>query len=265
MKQWIKRFLNLVGIEILSSSTFQASLKHSLTNFNELLRYQQVVRLLHANSLCMSDDLFNAINNSKSQFGQDIFAICQAKFKRGGYFVEFGAADGVEYSNTFVLEREFGWTGILAEPARGWMPKLIQNRKCEIESLCVWRESGKTIEFNETEDAVFSTMNEYSKSDQHSKLRTSGRRYSVETISLDDMLDKHGAPACIDFVSIDTEGSEYEILQNFNFQRYRFNAITIEHNFRDSRELIYALLTKNGYRRVHANISQVDDWYIGGG
>ena len=49
---------------------------------------------------------------------QDILVAVLARFKRNGYFVEFGATDGVYLSNTFLLEQQLGWTGILAEPAR---------------------------------------------------------------------------------------------------------------------------------------------------
>jgi hypothetical protein len=56
---------------------------------------------------------------AKSQLGQDIFALDFADFKIGGTFLEIGAADGVTLSNTYLLEKRFGWTGVLCEPARG--------------------------------------------------------------------------------------------------------------------------------------------------
>jgi hypothetical protein len=88
--------------------------------------------------------------------------------------------------------------------------------------------------------------------------------YTVETISLTDLLDQRGAPTEIDYFSIDTEGSELEILEAFDFSRWRFNAITVEHNYVSaSRNAIYDILTANGYTRVCTELAQWDDWYVG--
>ena len=57
---------------------------------------------------------------SRAQLKQDIFVLLETGFKRDGYFVEFGATNGVDLSNSWLLEKAFGWTGILAEPARIW-------------------------------------------------------------------------------------------------------------------------------------------------
>ena len=89
-----------------------------------------------------------------------------------------------------------------------------------------------------------------------------GDIFNVKTISLYDLLEKYNAPKYIDYLSIDTEGSEYEILKNFDFEKYVFKIITCEHNHTDMREKIYTLLTNNGYVRKYENLSQWDDWYV---
>jgi hypothetical protein len=77
-----------------------------------------------------------------------------------------------------------------------------------------------------------------------------------------DLLISYDAPSKIDYLSIDTEGSEYEILSKFDFNRYQFRIITCEHNMNDSREKIYKLLSSKGYSRVCTELSKCDDWYI---
>lgn len=72
------------------------------------------------------------IKKSRSQLRQDLFVLFQTKFKKNGYFVEFGATDGIELSNSFLLEKEYGWKGILAEPALKWHEDLIKNRTAHI-------------------------------------------------------------------------------------------------------------------------------------
>jgi hypothetical protein len=73
------------------------------------------------------------------------------------------------------------------------------------------------------------------------------KKYFVDTISLIDPLSEYGAPHEIDYLSIDTEGSEYEILEAFDFEKFHIKIITCEHNYTTNRENIYSLLAKNGY------------------
>lgn len=206
--------------------------------------------------------IFSVLKKSKAQLRQDIFALAENKFKKGGFFVEFGACDGVYLSNTFLLEDEFGWSGILAEPARVWHEALAENRHCCIEKRCVWRVSGETIRFNEVDEGGLSTIDEFSSEDSHRENRKAGQIYEVESISLMDMLDQYNAPRQIDYLSIDTEGSEFDILDAFDFNKYRFNVITCEHNFTSRRNEIQELLERNGYTRKYESLSLFDDWYI---
>ena len=201
-------------------------------------------------------------SKSASQLQQEIFALVFNDFKRGGFFVEFGATNGMELSNTFLLEKEFGWSGILAEPCRNWYPALIQNRNCIIDHRCVWVETGQKLLFNETLGPQISTIDTFSNVDFHGEGRKNGKKYEVNTISLVDLLSEHSAPSKIDYLSIDTEGSEFEILQAFPFGKYTFNTITCEHNFSPFRGQINSLLLDNGYRRVLQEFSEFDDWYV---
>lgn len=199
---------------------------------------------------------------SKSQIFQDLFVLFQTGEKRGGYFVEFGAGDGLFLSNTHLLEKQFGWSGILAEPARAWHPRLQQTRGCSIDHRCVWDRSGERLEFNETAEPEYSTVVQYSASDRHSAKREKGHRYLVETVSLIDLLQRNKAPRLIDYLSIDTEGSELEILKAFDFDRYDVRLISVEHNYTGIRLDICRLLQSQGFTRKFETVSQWDDWYV---
>jgi FkbM family methyltransferase len=199
---------------------------------------------------------------TKSQLSQDVFVLSETGFKRGGYFIEFGATNGVKFSNTHLLEKEFGWTGIVAEPARVWQEDLSSNRNCHIEFDCVWSKTGEALEFNEVDAAELSTIDSFSGSDEHAKTREVGNKYSVTTVSLVDMLKRYDAPKEIDYLSIDTEGSEYEILSAFDFDTYRIKIITCEHNYTPMRSKINELLTSKGYIQKYPYLSLLDDWYV---
>ena len=109
---------------------------------------------------------------------------------------------------------------------------------------------------------LLSTIERFSSSDHHRNLRKNGESYLVETLSLNDFLIKYNAPNVVDYLSIDTEGSEYAILENFNFNKYKFRVITVEHNYTKNRQKIFDLLTNNGYLRKYEELSMFDDWYV---
>jgi FkbM family methyltransferase len=199
---------------------------------------------------------------SHAQLFQDIFVLRELDDKRDGFFVEFGATNGVTLSNTCLLERDFGWKGILAEPARAWHDQLRKNRSAAIETRCVTGVSGQTVTFNEAEWLEVSTIDKWSNSDHHAAERAKGTRYQTETISLDDLLDANDAPAEFDYLSVDTEGSELEILSAFNFDRHRPKIVTVEHNYTPQRKALFDLLTSKGYRRKLERFSLFDDWYV---
>jgi FkbM family methyltransferase len=199
---------------------------------------------------------------STAQFRQDLFVLAELALKRDGYFVEFGATDGMNLSNTYLLEKQFGWHGILAEPARCWHAALAANRTCAIDRRCVWTRSGETVRFNQTAIPELSTIDKFSSADLHKDARKTGSRYDVATVSLMDLLAEHGAPSLIDYLSIDTEGSELDILESFDFGRYDIAVITCEHNFTPMRRRVHALLSARGYVRKFETVSEFDDWYV---
>ena len=199
---------------------------------------------------------------SQSQLKQDLFAFSKSGFKKGGYFVEFGATNGKSLSNSYLLEKEFSWQGIVAEPAKNWHEALRENRNCNIETDCVWIKTGKMLDFVEADSGELSTLEAYKDQDHFAKKRNNSQGYQVKTISLIDLLNKYDAPDVIDYLSIDTEGSEFDILNAFDFEKYRINVITCEHNYTENRQKIYQLLTSKGYERVYTGFSQWDDWYV---
>jgi FkbM family methyltransferase len=246
VKRLLQKTLNSMGLHLERSATHRDSVT-AMQETQDLFQY-----ILEK----------NGGKDSKSQLGQDVFALIETGFKRNGFFVEFGATDGVYLSNTYMLEKDFGWTGILAEPAPIWHSDLLKNRKCAIETGCVWSNTGETVSFDVTEEGEYSTLSAFSSSDTHSAMRKSKIQHQVQTISLFDLLTKHKAPTTIDYLSVDTEGSEFDILNSFDFSTFQFKVITVEHNYTDNRSKIHDLLTKNGYRRPFTTISLWDDWYV---
>jgi FkbM family methyltransferase len=197
---------------------------------------------------------------SFSQLNQDLLVLYILNKKPNGFFVEFGATDGKSRSNTYLLEKEFGWNGILCEPAKKWHKQLSKNRGSKIDHRCVWSISKESLNFCETPNREFSTIQSFLDIDSHQ--RKSIKSYNVETISLNDLLHGHQAPDHIDYLSIDTEGSEFDILSTLHFSKYTFGVITVEHNFSANRDRINQLLVSKGYKNIYPCLSQYDDWYV---
>lgn len=261
MKKYLSRVVYRLGLGVTSAK----SLANLRASQEELFELKASIFKSKVSNYFSEDEISSAlaeIRKSKAQLHQDLIALLLLDFKSNGYFVEFGASDGVQFSNSLLLESEFGWTGILAEPGRKWQKNLKNNRSSLVETQCVWKHSGEILVFNETEVGELSTLDMFSFSDFHGSYRISGERYNVETISLIDLLDKYKAPIDIDYLSIDTEGSEFHILENFNFDKYTFKFISCEHNYTENRELICALLESKGYLRVLQDVSLFDDWFV---
>jgi FkbM family methyltransferase len=230
-----------------------------LANLHAQIDLDFVCRIASVTSV---DRVVARLPDSKSQLRQDLMVLAVIGWKESGYFVEFGATNGVDLSNTFLLETSFNWTGIVAEPARGWHSSLKHSRRCVVDTRCVWSETGASLLFKEVKTKEYSTIDLFSASDFHRSSRGRGETYLVDTVSLIDLLNEHKAPVWIDYLSMDTEGSEFEILRTFDFSKYFFRVISVEHNFGSTREKIHDLLTKNGYSRILEEISHFDDWYI---
>lgn len=203
------------------------------------------------------------LSKSKAQLQQDLFvSYFFPNLDLGGFFVEFGATNGISLSNSYLLEKEFNWNGILAEPGRIWHKELAQNRKCSISYDCVFSVTGEVVQFSEVKVPELSTISTYQASDSHSEIRKKNARYNVPTVSLHDLLVCNQAPRDITYLSIDTEGSEYDILKDFPFWNWDISIITVEHNYTENREKLDQLLQENGFTKVLEEVSQFDSWYL---
>ena len=107
----------------------------------------------------------------------------------------------------------------------------------------MWNKSGEIVNFTVAQEAEYSKISSFIDKDAHALARNKGETFSVQTISLYDLLKRHDAPSIIDYLSIDTEGSELEILEVFDFNQYAISVITYEHNFSSQRPKICKLLS----------------------
>ncbi len=211
---------------------------------------------------------------SQSQIGQETYVLEKLQYKTGGYFLEIGGGDGYTLSNTFLLERKFNWTGILVEPSNKFHD-ISKHRNCITVQACVSDKAGKDIFVEGMSDSWYNgrhhsylsalkgTFNEtlFINNQPVRIPAIQGIEREVNTVLLETILDEAKAPSIIDYFSLDVEGSEYAILKNFPFDKYKFRVMTIEHNgLQPHRGNIRTLLESHGYK--YDKTLEIDDCYV---
>jgi FkbM family methyltransferase len=173
-------------------------------------------------------------------------------FPNGGYFVEAGAHDGVGDSQTVRLEREGGWSGICVEPSSAFVG-LQTSRTCNLDNRCLWDVSGIEVPFMEIKgnnielSGVVSCFN-----DDHDRNSLSGIIHNVKSVTLTDLLKEKKAPPIIQFLSLDTEGSELRIIAAHDFSQFRFQVIQVEYAANQRRrDALLCLLGLEEYSLYH--------------
>lgn len=187
-----------------------------------------------------------------SQSRQDNIVDRLLQSKEGGFFLDIGANDGITFSNSLFFEKTRKWKGICIEPVPRFYDQLQKIRSCITINACI-ADLEKTIEFIEVEGPANMLSGILSKeSDEHYKrikdaIKKDGGSYKIyelETIKIDSILDQYKINT-IDYLSLDVEGYELEILKTINFDTYDIRTMTIENDNRENH--LYLYLKNKGY------------------
>ncbi len=192
-------------------------------------------------------------NKYYSQKGQDKF-LNQVFFrgKKNQFFIDIGANDGVSFSNSCFFEKTLGWRGVCVEPIPEIFKKLQINRNCILENACISNENGE-LSFTRVKgygEMLSGITDQY---DPAHKIRIKEtikehggeiEHIIVKSISLKSLIKKHNIMR-IDFVSIDTEGNEWQIISSFPFDIIKPKIFLVENNYNDTR--IHNFLVSKGY------------------
>ena len=260
MKIFVK-FFKLIGIKVLK---FQKYLKlvNSEKNYIKNLEQTEKYKILIKELIIKSQSYKFKTLQIKSQNLQDLITLDLFGFKNNGIFIEAGACDGILNSNTYLLEKEFSWSGLLVEPLNDYFIELKKNRNVNCENYALYSNNSKDAKFLMTDLNDLSTLKGFETTDIHDENRKKNMEISVKTVTLAHLLDNLSFPNEIDFLSLDTEGSELEILKAFNFEKYIIKVICVEHNQNKNRKLIQEYLEQKKYIRIEFPIIDIDDFYI---
>jgi len=230
----------------------------NLTSFKYMERKSKFLKLWPG--MMSEKDFWDYVVYSQSEVDQELVAFLLVGPE--GYFVEFWACDGIFASNTYFLEKTQGWSGVLSEPIPYWYKDLKNNRTAKSYPFAITAQPQGKVEFVQANQPGLSTIKGYENSDRHHSLRGGAVSYEVESTTLRDLLYLADSPKEIDYLSMDTEGSELDILSTFPFDEFRFRFISIEHNDSENREKIKNLMNTRGYREILPEFSGGDWWFI---
>jgi len=248
----IKQLIGVFGYEVFRSNSWQlirTDWTTAQTRSNQLANLERVVDLLSPSAL---GAVVKQTNNSMSQLGQDLWVL--GNTSEAGTFLEIGAFDGFALSNTLLLEN-MGWQGYLVEPMTYLKQK---DRRCETYNVAVGV-SG-LVQFALTKQPEYSTRLDLVDKDGLTKVRKDFRVITVKSITVKELMLQLNQPRHINYVSIDTEGNEWEIISQWDFSSCTVDFWTIETNGRPDQWQIDKLLFTHGYCYIENN-SGFDRWY----
>lgn len=194
-----------------------------------------------------------------SQVGQDRLVYTKFFEQLGdhypGIFVEIGAHDGVNHSNTLFFERELGWQGVCVEPRTAAFKLLTQNRKCACLQACItskneWRTFLEVEGFAAELSGLVDTYEPGHRERIDLEISQNGGQYhtvQVDCVDFNTLCQRYNLKT-IDFMSIDTEGCELEILRNIDFAKINIKVIAIENNYRNPE--IRSIMERNSFEFV---------------
>jgi FkbM family methyltransferase len=158
-----------------------------------------------------------------------------------GYFVELGANDGVTQSNSLYFEKHRNWKGVLVEPSPNNYLKCKSNRSTESNVFCcactsfLYKEKFVEIAYSNLMTSPLGLESDIINPIDHAKsgnIFLSNKEdnfiFGALAIPLNNLLIQAGSPSLIDFLSLDVEGAEIEVLKGINHKEFRFKYMCIE-------------------------------------
>ena len=226
-------------------------------------------------------NLANDLTLSKAQFGQDDAVFELFKGKQNGFFIEAGAYDGETYSNSLKFELKLNWTGVLVEPNPDNFESLLtKNRRAYAIKTCLSPKSEVTeVSFDAAGISGGIINGKFKPGDEAQKafarLKRDNKNFKpkfpyerrtieMQCLPLTSIIEAVGNPT-IDYLSLDIEGVEIQVLRSLPFEKLDIKVISIETNhirttYDGSSTNLDFLLRRNGYTRYKS--VGVDEIYV---
>lgn len=178
------------------------------------------------------------------------------KNKKNGVFIDIGAHDGKTFSNSLFFEDELGWSGLCIEANPDVFKYLKKLRSAECINCCIVPVKEKDLHFLKIQGYPDMLSGIYEFYDPRhlqriqNELNNMGGTFELIKLPVDTLNDILESKSIyeIDFLSLDIEGGELEILKNLDYSKFDIKVIVVENNFND--ETFEVIMKKNGYNLV---------------
>ena len=173
-----------------------------------------------------------------AQHGQDYYVdklFLDKKLKKGT-FVEVGALRGKEYSNTWYFEKAYDWTGILIEAEEKYYNELKKNRPLsKVYKKAACGTGVERVKF--ASSTVFGWGGIFKYYDDSIWKKKVRNIQEVECVQLNDILEENNMKH-IDYMTIDVEGAELEIIKSIDFDRFNITYLQVERVVHNEEQII---------------------------
>lgn len=170
-----------------------------------------------------------------SQSGQDRLVVHLMKGKKGGYFVDLAANDAADLSNTLTLEKLYDWHGLCIEANPRYYDSL-NPRQCQVVQAAVGKKTNDVVQFNFAGGAMGGIAG----------FDNGGGDATVHTVALGKIFEDLNVPFHIDYMSLDIEGAEGFVFEQFPWPKYVFSILTVER----PKESFSSAAMANGYSYI---------------
>lgn len=212
---------------------------------------------------------------SYAQYQEDLFLVEFFKGKTHGFYIDIGANNGVDLSNTFLLENEYDWAGVLVEPIPSIFEQMktarINNRTKSVALNCAVHPNHNLSHVKFYCQTIFHELSSYKyepmhaqriAAEQQARPENEVNEILVDTIHIDHLF--YHIPGNevdrVDFLSIDTEGTELEILQSLNWELNQPKTILVENNYHD--RALHEFIISKRYRLHPEVFGNINFFYI---
>ena len=197
-----------------------------------------------------------------SQFDEDKIIFDLFSRKKIGCCVEVGANNGIDDSTTFFFEK-IGWKCILVEPNPDLCDEIRKVRQGRLFECAVSNKKGQaTLYIAEGAERSHGVSTLSDKKEDQQRIRGYGfqcKPIKVKVKTLDDILKQSEIDCEIDFISIDVEGLELEVLNGFSIEKWKPRIMMVEDNYNLENKSVKKYLKKHNY--ITFNRTGVNDWY----